>query len=175
MTDPQRRRMMQLWNAKYPSSGEDSRDVRLVFLAQVVGHPVRTSTNLTNAEAAAAIRALEGAKGKVLAFPNRTGVTKKQVWKLRQIEAYLGWADEPRRLEGYLREKCSGALCPEELGFRQAIGAIDGLLRLKARENIKRAKGEGYKVGRAELAAEVRRIQEELRAWRPGVGAAARG
>lgn len=167
MTPSQRRRLMQLWNQRCPFKGDESRDARLVYLARVIGHALGSSSELTDAEATAAIRALESEKGKVVGFPNRNLITKGQIWKIRQIESYLGWASVPERLAGYLRVTCRGTDRPEKLGFRQAIGVIDGLLRLQARGNIKAVKGEAYKVPRPELAAEVVRIQKALRYWRP--------
>ena len=106
-------RLMALWGDACPVKDVgESRDGRLHYIAAVVGHPVGSANDLTAAEIAQVTLSLEhdlSAKapasstpaslaGKVLRFPNRAGISKRQLWKIRQIEIWLGWHSVPARL-----------------------------------------------------------------------------
>jgi len=174
-------RLMALWGDACPVKDVgESRDGRLHYIAAVVGHPVGSANDLTAAEIAQVTLSLEhdlSAKapasstpaslaGKVLRFPNRAGISKRQLWKIRQIEIWLGWHSVPARLEGWL-DSLFKARRPEHLTHAQGWRAIEGLTSLAARERVKASRGAEYMVGRNELAAERDRLKGELLAWRP--------
>ncbi|MED4377956.1 regulatory protein GemA [Schinkia azotoformans] len=66
-----------------------------------------------------------------LGFDNFRGnrVTKKQMWKIRQMESQLGWADNPKRLQSFLR-KYYRVDQIEWLTAAQAWRAIESLKKL---------------------------------------------
>ena len=177
-------RLMALWGDACPVKDVgESRDGRLHYIAAVVGHPVGSANDLTAAEIAQVTLSLEhdlSAKapasstpaslaGKVLRFPNRAGISKRQLWKIRQIEQYLGWGrpgKDERRLAGFLRTKFHVDQ-PEDLTADSASSAIEALCGVGARQRIKARKGKAYAVKRAELTREVARLKHELQEWRP--------
>ena|ERR1035437_5153415 len=182
MTSKQRIRLMALWGERWrstysivdnlisPSSSEECRDGRLVYLAQICGRVLDSANELTEADAGKAIAALESERPKkLIAFPNRNRISKEQIWKIRQLEAseYLGWASESKRLAGFLREQYRGATRPEQLSFKDGWKAIEALFRIAARQAVQRSKGAGYKVPGEELLAEVKRIKVALQGWQP--------
>jgi len=92
-----------------------------------------------------------------------------QLWKVRQIEQYLGWGrpgKDERRLAGFLRTKFHVDQ-PEDLTADSASSAIEALCGVGARQRIKARKGKAYAVKRAELTREVARLKHELQEWRP--------
>lgn len=92
-----------------------------------------------------------------------------QLWKIRQIEQYLGWGrpgKDERRLVGFLRTKFH-VDCPEDLTSDSASRAIEALCAVSARQRIKARKGKSYAVKRAELTREVAALKRELQEWRP--------
>ena len=173
-----------LWSKYCPlSDAEESRDARLHFLAQVVGHCVGSANELSEQELEKAIQALmreiqpqrhRGTDGKnVIQFPNRNGVTREQVWKIRQLEAWMEWAAVPERLEGFLRSKFH-AERPEHLTHQQAWRATEALFAVAARARVKQRRSQESEVGsqeikvsRKELTKEIRKLKEETRYWRP--------
>lgn len=63
--------------------------------------------------------------------PNRA--TKKQLWKIRQLEKELGWDKNPARLEGFIKKYYHA----EELAwlkFGQASNLIDSLKNILEKE-----------------------------------------
>ena len=92
-----------------------------------------------------------------------------QLWKIRQIEQYLGWGrpgKDERRLAGFLQKKFHVDQ-PEELTADSASSVIEALCAVGARQRIKARKGKAYAVKRAELTREVARLKHELQEWRP--------
>lgn len=93
-----------------------------------------------------------------------------QLWKIRQIEQYLGWGRpaqrDERRLASFLRTKFQ-VDCPEDLTSDSASRAIEALCAVGARQRIKARKGKSYAVKRAELTREVAALKRELQEWRP--------
>lgn len=176
-----------LWGDRWKRIGNEalirdaaeSRDARLVYTAQIIGRVGDSAKDLTAAELRQVIARLRSERpgnippgnipgGKVVRFPNRNLITQRQIWKIRQVERYLGWASRPERLAGFLRATCRGATRPERLGFRVAIGVIDGLVRLAARERVRRERGDpAYRVSAHELAAAVEQVKGELASWQP--------
>jgi len=65
---------------------------------------------------------------------NHTGdrATKKQIWKIRAYERELGWQDEPKRLQAFLK-KYYKVEQPEWLTRAQAWRAIESLKKVAAR------------------------------------------
>ena len=99
----------------------------------------------------------------------KDGPSDAQLWKIRQIEQYLGWGrpgKDERRLAGFLRTKFHVDQ-PEELTADSASSAIEALCAVGARQRIKARKGKAYAVKRAELTREVARLKHELQEWRP--------
>ena len=107
----------------------------------------------------------------MLAFPNRNGVSQEQRWKIRQLEAYLGWSDNPTRLAGLLRAKfkASGGEL-QHVSHGQAWRLIEMLFAIAARAEAQRDQGPGYKVPSAELKAIRASLKERLHSWRPPGG-----
>lgn len=58
--------------------------------------------------------------------------SKKQVWKIRQLEKELGWQDEPVRLQAFIK-KYYGVEQPEWLTNGQAWKLIESLKKVVAR------------------------------------------
>ena len=116
-------------------------------------------------------RASSGEPGGLLSEGSgpKGGPSDAQLWKIRQIEQYLGWGrpgKEERRLAGFLRAKFHVDR-PEDLTPDSASGAIEALCAVGARQRIKARKGKAYAVKRAELTREVARLKHELQEWRP--------
>lgn len=59
--------------------------------------------------------------------------TKRQLWKIRQLEQTLGWADNPKRLTAFV-EKYYHTKRLEWLTMEQASNLIDSLKNLLAKE-----------------------------------------
>lgn len=180
-----------LWGAKLRRAGkhprpERSRETRLRGIAEIVGREVRSSKDLTWREANRVIqRWLEEARGpgalggmEVGAAGRGTAPTpadrpsEAQLWKIRQIEQYLGWGapDRPgqkeKRLAGFLKKKfhVDG---PEQLSHDQGWRAIEALCAVGARERIRARKGKTYSVKHAELTRAVASLKAELQEGRP--------
>lgn len=194
-----------LWSAKLRRAGrqlrsERSRDERLEQIAEIIGHPVASSRELSWREANRIIhRLLEEARANGSAPigasaagqltetgpgsssavvcggppPGGSGPERKpseaQLWKIRQIEQYLGWGipgKEERRLAGFLRTKFH-ADRPEDLTSDSASAAIEALCAVGARQRIKARQGKTVPVKRTELTREVAALKHELQEWRP--------
>lgn len=56
--------------------------------------------------------------------------TKRQIWKIRRLEAELGWDQNPKRLRAFLK-KYYKVERPEWLRFQSAWRAIESLKRIK--------------------------------------------
>jgi hypothetical protein len=98
----------------------------------------------------------------------RGGASVAQVWKIRALEAALGWCDNPRRLAGFLRRmtvrtvrvvngeerRVAGSIgdCvsdPEDLNASQAMKVIEALkVILDERRGLSYAEREAEKNGR---------------------------
>lgn len=173
-----------LWNQVYPcSDAEERRCQRLRFLAQRAGRLVDSANELSDDELEQAIQILHRVRisrgihrdarrsgerrGRVKPFPNRGQVASKEmIWKIRQLEQCLRWAEVPERLSGFL-EQFYKVRRPEDLTHRKAWQCIESLFAIAARARIKREKGSSYKVGKAELAAAVVTIKAELASFTP--------
>ena len=195
-------RMLQtLWSTRLRRAGrrlrpERSRAERLEHIAEIVGHAVTSSKDLSWREANRVIHRLleevraeglspsgrlpaapegEGSPAEVSAAASsggpppegsgpQGGASEAQLWKIRQIEQYLGWGrpgKNEKRLDGFLRAKLHVER-PEELTADQAWRAIEALCAAGARGRIKARKGRAYAVKRAELTREVAALKQEL-------------
>ncbi|QGP91690.1 hypothetical protein MGLY_10320 [Neomoorella glycerini] len=83
---------------------------------------------LSRSQAAKVIDVMESRLGSRPA--NR--VSKKQLWKIRQLARQLGWDDNPKRLQGFVK-KYGGVDKPEWLSPAQAWKVIEGLKKLAER------------------------------------------
>jgi len=133
--------------------------------------PQRETSTLPKADAQPAERHSSSASStssasNVLNFPNRSGISKRMLWKIRQVEHYLGWHTRPLRLERLLEEKFKTRR-PEHLSHAQAWRAVEMLMAVAARERVKAERGPDYKVGKAELDAARDQIKQHLDTWRP--------
>ena len=63
--------------------------------------------------------------------------TKRQLWKIHELEKELGWADNPKRLQAFA-EKYYHVQKLEWLRFEQAIACIDSLKNVLKKEKEKR-------------------------------------
>jgi len=61
-------------------------------------------------------------------------VTKKQLWKIGQLEKQLGWQDNPQRLKGFIKKFYSVEQM-EWLTSTQAWRLIESLKKLAQKEN----------------------------------------
>lgn len=153
--------LMTLWGRVCPlRDAKESKYERLRWLARQTGRIVDSANELTDDELERCIETLrretrpsghgfsragkrrEGsfrsAEGhKVRQFPNRSGITKEQLWKVRQLEHYLGWAGRPQRLEGLLRSRFQASR-PQDLTHAQAWRLIEMLFSIAAREELRR-------------------------------------
>lgn len=85
-------------------------------------------STLTHAQAVQVIDALSTRKGKP---PG--GVSKKQMWLIRDLARQLGWSDNPKRLRGFTKRQAG----VERLEWLTASGArrvVEGLKALLKRE-----------------------------------------
>lgn len=188
-----------LWSARLRRAGqrprpERAREQRLQLFAEIVGHAVASSRELSWREANRVIHRLleearrqnqapSGAPGAepedkiaedraLAATPNAApsgSLTDAQLWKIRQIEQYLGWGrpgKDERRLDAFLRAKFH-ADRPEDLTPDSASGTIEALCAVGARQRIKARKGKAHAVKGAELTREVAALKRELQEWRP--------
>lgn len=62
--------------------------------------------------------------------------TKKQLWKIHELEKELGWADNPKRLQAFVA-KYYHVQSIEWLRFEQAIKLIDSLKNVAEKESRK--------------------------------------
>ncbi len=95
-------------------------------------------SELTKREAALVIDDLENRanRSRSIVLPGGRKValaTKKQLWKIRELEKELGWADNPKRLQGFCH-KYAGVDNPQWLTRAQAWRVIEGLKALAGRK-----------------------------------------
>jgi hypothetical protein len=202
-------RLLALWGAAAGSalrgaSAKEKRYERLRFCAQQVGRVIDSANDLTEEELGKCIQALQqsrdrkgagagrqkkppiagapGSDSNVVEFPNTSGITEGELWKIWQLEHFLGWAENPARLEGLLRAKFHEAN-PKYLSHAQAWRAIETLFSIAAREEAKKQsrpstsreepplpRGRGSdsrKVSPEELKAARARLKKQLETWRP--------
>lgn len=62
--------------------------------------------------------------------------TKRQLWKIHELEHQLGWAENPKRLQAFV-EKYYHVQKLEWLRFEQAIACIDSLKNVLEKEKEK--------------------------------------
>ncbi|MBE3584858.1 MAG: regulatory protein GemA [Thermoanaerobacter sp.] len=94
---------------------------------------------LTKTQAAVLIDELESKKR----GETRPGMaTPRQIWKIRELEKELGWADQPARLRGYLK-KYAHVDDLRWLTGKQAWKVIEGLKKILARQERQRKGEEG--------------------------------
>lgn len=177
-----------LCNKLFAGDEDDKRAARLQWLSMFFGRTVTTSKLLTERELHQAVEQLmkevpgdvadryrfrerasgrpRRSAGKVVAMPNRSGATNRQVWKVRQLEQYLAWNAAPQRLEAFLFERY-GVRRPDHLQFRQAGEVIEALVRIAARRDLKAQLGEEHAVTQPELVQAVADLKDRLRTWSP--------
>lgn len=141
---------------------DESREERLRFLARLVGRVVASANEFTDVELAAACGAIAS---KLRAGAKPEFATSAQVWKIHQIERFMGWHTEPRRLAGFLREKYSVER-PEQLSARNAWRAIESLMWTCARIRACTAAG-SPRATRAAVNKAHDEVKQDLRSWRP--------
>ncbi len=146
-----------LWGQYSPAEdAAESRADRLAYLSRVVGRPVASAKELSAEE-------LRAASNRLLHDLTSTALaSQRQVWKIRQIERYLGWNRQRIRLETFLW-KMYRARRPEDLSARNAWRSIEALVRIAARAL---AKDEGSGTP-AEVREWTRRVKQQLESWRP--------
>jgi phage gp16-like protein len=121
ITAAQRRKIWAAANQR----GLDEDDLREI-VRQITG---QTSTKaLTIHEAVRVIDRLEGKPEK----PAGNQITKKQLWKIKDLEKALGWDDNSKRLEAFVRKYAHVDKLPWLTRY-QAINVIDGLKAVLAR------------------------------------------
>lgn len=86
----------------------------------------------TSKELERVLLSLQSIKG----FDNFRGnrATKRQLWKIEQLEKQLGWQDDPRRMQGFLK-KFYSVEHMEWLTSAQAWRLIESLKKLVEKEN----------------------------------------
>jgi hypothetical protein len=110
--------------------GFDEDDLREI-VRQISGQASTSALTIVDA-----IKVIDRLEGKTRQEPKESGsqVTTKQLWKLAVLEKELGWADNPKRLEAFIR-KYAKVDKPRWLTRYQAIKIIDGLKALLERQN----------------------------------------
>ena len=142
------RHLQAAWRDYCPVSGAaESRAERLVWLTAACGRSITSANDLSDAELEACIKGLAG--GNTAGAPSDS-----QLWKIRQLEKWLGWSDNSARLAGLLR-KLFKLDHPAALSRQQSWRAIEALMQIAARQ-----------AGKTKT-----QIREELRSWRPAVAA----
>jgi hypothetical protein len=147
-----------LWT-KYAGNAAQ-RDDRLSFCARMLGRAVDSTKELSDDDFDMLIKELRKlmlqGSGRVVSMKGGavTGASSEQQWKIRQLEAYLGWKAAPERLSGFLREKYHVER-PEQLSARDAWRVIESLFGIAAA---------GFKG--AAKRAEVKRLKGVMQTWR---------
>lgn len=158
-----------LWSQFAPRS---DRDDRLRFCSRTLGKAVDSTRQLSDEEFDVLISELRKQRhqgsGRVVSMRGQavsaTGASQEQVWKIHQLEAWLGWRAVPERLAGFLRDKFR-ADRTATLSPRDAWRAIEALFNLAAQSAGAR--------GKTAKKDEVKRLKEVLRTWRPDASSAA--
>lgn len=96
-------------------------------------------SQLTKAEAIQLIDRLEGRRPFIKKQEYGNMATAKQLWKINELTAALGWNDNPKRLEAFML-KYAGVAKAAWLTKRKAIGLIDGLKKIIERRDMPAAK-----------------------------------
>jgi hypothetical protein len=122
ITGAQRRKIWAL--AKEKGLTEDM--VRAV-VGQVSG---QTSTSALNVWEA--VQVIDRLAGRREYDPGGNAITPKQMWKIKDLEASLGWADKPERLTAFIK-KYARVDRARWLSKRQAAHIIDGLKSILAK------------------------------------------
>lgn len=155
--NPRLREFQMLWRRYCPTGdAAESRAERLAWLARLLGKCVDSSKQLSATELALAVRELRAAMRRgsnVVRMPHGAPAefaSLEQVWKIRQLEAWLGWASVPERLGKFLETRFH-ARRGEALTRSTAWRVIEALLHIAARAE-----------GKTKTA-----IREELKQWRP--------
>ncbi|MFF2886995.1 regulatory protein GemA [Paenibacillus sp. NPDC057967] len=95
----------------------------------------RSTSTLSRTQAARLIDELEFMSGKGPAPATevrRPGMaTPEQLHLIRELEQALGWAKEPKRLQGFMRRCCKGVIRLEWLAYKQAQSLIESLKGFK--------------------------------------------
>lgn len=90
----------------------------------------RSTRELTEAQAAEAIRALKTFTGQEYTRRTRTwGITARQLGKVKGLAHDLGW-NEPERLNGLIKKMFDGKFRPEQLNKTEASKLIVALERM---------------------------------------------
>jgi hypothetical protein len=140
------RHLQAAWREYCPvTDPAESRAERLVWLSAACGRSITSANDLSDAELEACIKQLAG--GTPAGAPS-----EPQLWKIRQLEKWLGWSDNSARLAGLLR-KLFKLDHPAALSRQQSWRAIEALMQIAARQ-----------AGKTKT-----QIREELRSWRPAV------
>lgn len=92
-------------------------------------------SQLTKHEAMQLIDRLEGRRPLTKGQAGGNMATEKQVWKIEQLIAALGWSDNPKRLEAFML-KYAGVAKIGWLTKRKATGLIDGLKKILERQQM---------------------------------------
>lgn len=166
--------LMATWGNLCPLKGEQARDARLAYCRTVLRRPIESCNDLTPAETDQVISAMQrelasrpaSRPSNLRQFPNRNTPSREMVWKIRQLESWLGWTPVPERLGGFLRHMFRKS-SPEQLTHAQAWRAVEALHDVAARAQIKADKGAAYPVSKPELAAAVATLKVTLASWRP--------
>ena len=98
--------------------------------------PIRHSTlQLSKVEADVAIRFLLGrAKPKAVRYYGAGGanLSQNQAREIARLEAELGWASNPRRLQGFVKRQTGGLSAVEMLSNRKASKVITVMKKILA-------------------------------------------
>lgn len=102
----------------------EEQDIRAVLNRETGKSSMRACTDQELGRVVLALRQLQGAD-------NHTGdrASKRMLWKIRQLEVELGWADNPKRLQAFLR-RFYQVDSPEWLTRAQAWRAIESLKKM---------------------------------------------
>lgn len=89
----------------------------------------RSTSSLTRLQANRLIEEMNRLGGKQpTAKARRPGMaTPEQLHKIRTLESELGWTDNPKRLQAFMKKYCDGISRPEWLQFNQAKALIESL------------------------------------------------
>lgn len=156
-----------LWNEFARAAAQ--RDDRLMWCARQLGEAVDSMNDLSDEQLDMLTTELrrqlkQGTTSNVLGFtgkpmsPDRA--SKEQIWKIRQIEAYLGWRSTPERMSGFLRDKYR-VDSAEMLTCRNAWRAIESLMGVAAQAEFDPRTQTGF-----DKRASIKRIKGVLKTWR---------
>lgn len=103
-------------------------ELRAVLRRETGKDSMRDCTSKELERTLLALRAMQGGQ-------NHTGdrATRKEVWKIHDLEKNLGWQDEPQRLRAFLK-KYYRIEQPEWLTHAQAWRAIESLKKVLSKQ-----------------------------------------